>query len=793
MAQGNPPRLLACLLQTSVRRPRLVVALVAAAVLLSALGIPRIRLRLDGRSLIPQGHPAQLPGDRAAQRFALKDVVVIGISHPRGIWNPATLALVAELSADLEQTEGLLAGSVASLATLPRLTIEGHTLDLRPLLARGGEVSPEVARRLERETRVLGLADGVLVSPDGRATAIYAEVEPGADRAALLGEIRRLTARPRAGPESVHLSGTALAQAVLGHAAGRDLVRLIPLVLCLLAAVLTLAFRHPAPALLSLAEVGASLIITAGALGFSGQSVFVTTLVLPVVLLVIGVSDDVYALHRTSRHLARHPGEERGRAVVEAFGEVARPILLTALSTAAGLLSLAATDLTPQRVFGVFGALSILISTLFTFTLVPALLALLPLRLAARLGRSGAREERTAGAFLAALERMGPRRLLAAVLLAVAAGALLLPRLAIEDNWVRNLPAASDVVVGDRALNRLLAGTTRVEVLAEPRGQREPSDPEVFTALGRLEEDLRSIPGVGAVAGAWSDVVRVAAALDGLPFGELCESLSRGERRLSAPEIDQALLLLASLRRSPVAERIDDRLEGARLTAFVRDASYSRIARVVEATKGAPGGGLALTPFGDGWLSYLAVDLLVVGQVRSVAIALAANAVLLLWLFRSAADTLLALAPIVVSVAGVFELMALSGAPLGIANSMFASIALGIGVDYSIHLVAHWREERRRALLPATALDRALASTGPAIVKSAAAIAAGLSVLALSEVLPNRELGILICLSLTACALATLVVVPCLVLSFATLRREVAPRVGEALLMGEAGRGNETV
>jgi hypothetical protein len=71
---------------------------------------------------------------------------------------------------------------------------------------------------------------------------------------------------------------------------------LIPAVIVVLGVMLFLSFRHPVPALLSLMEIGVSLIWMSGLMGLTGQPVFVTTLVLPVVLICVGVSDDVYAL-----------------------------------------------------------------------------------------------------------------------------------------------------------------------------------------------------------------------------------------------------------------------------------------------------------------------------------------------------------------------------------------------------------------------------------------------------------------------------------------------------------------
>ena len=758
------PDVLDRLLSVSVRHPRIVVGLVAALTVAAALAIPGVHVRLDGRSLIPQGHPAQAASNRAAG-FGLRDVIVVGIESPQGIYNPRTLALIADLSDNLAGIDGIVPGSVASLATLPRFFVEQDVIDPQPLLARDIRIDAGLADRLRRETRALGLDDGVLVAPDGRTTAIYAEVRDDADRYRVLEQVRALVGRiDRRGPDHVRLSGTALAQAVLGLAAARDLTRLLPAVLLTIALVLTAVFRHPVPALVSLAEIGVSLVWTAGIMGSLGASLFVTTLVLPVILLVIGVSDDVYALNHCFRSLRESPGTPAADVIVASFRAVKRPILLTSATTVAGLLSLAATSLEPQRVFGIYGGLAILFSSLFTFSFVPAMLVLLRLRVAGREEAAGPPESRLL-LLCKALRRVGPQRGLAALVLTVALAAWAATGLRIEDNWVRNLPPSGDIARDTRALDQALAGTLRIEILADSGRRDGFLDPAAFLRLGRIERTLAALPGVGAVHSVYSDVVRVQSSLDGLAYPTWRAALDQGRRSLGSADVEQALLLLSTLRRSAASERIDGEYRRARITVFVRDANYSRMAGIVRAATELSDGTMGLTPFGDGWINYLAVRLLVTGQIQSVGFALLANAVLVFLLFRRFGDALLTLTPILLSVLLVFAFLALSGTPLGIANSMFASIALGIGVDYSIHLVAHYRERRTGGLPPRAAIESAVALTGPAILKSAAAIAAGLSVLAFSEVLPNLQLGLLVSLSLTVCAAMTLLVVPGIVLA----------------------------
>jgi predicted RND superfamily exporter protein len=125
---------------------------------------------------------------------------------------------------------------------------------------------------------------------------------------------------------------------------------------------------------------------------------------------------------------------------------------------------------------------------------------------------------------------------------------------------------------------------------------------------------------------------------------------------------------------------------------------------------------------------------------------------------------LIAILPVAFSVIIVFAVLVITGTPLGIANSMFASIAIGIGLDFSIHLTAAYQLGRARGALPVDSMRKAFVETGSSILVSAGAITLGFLVLALSEVAPNVQLGLMICLSLTVCAVTTLVLVPSLAL-----------------------------
>ena len=755
------------LLHFSVHHPRIILGAVSAISLALGFFIPRVQLRLDARSLVPAGHADLASSDAAASMFGLRDVVIIGIAPKNSdVYNTETLRRIERLSQGLARVAGVVPSSVKSIATTAGLFIKDNRMDVRPLLANREEAF--AAQRIRREVEALGLNDGVLVAVDGKAAVIFGEIRPDADRYLLLRQVKELTDAEALDGDAIYLSGTALAQAVLGRASAQDLMRLVPLVIFVLVIVLMIGFRHPAPAFVSLAEIGMSLMWTVGLLGLSGQSVFVTTLVLPVILISVGISDDVYVMKRYFNEAHRAPAQAVEERTFKVFSAMIWPIGLTTVSTIVGLLSLAATNLEPLRVFGLFGSLAILFSTLFTFSLVPAMLVLINPSVPRK---ENASEERGAGGLSSrfhALITANLRPILAVTIVMAICAILLTTRLRVDDSWIKNLPPTSEVAQGDKALNHLLAGTTTLELMVDSGHPRGFLEPRAFRALLTLEEKLGALPSVGASHGIHDDILRLNASLRGLSYAEYRASLMRDAIEINRGEIEQALLLLTVARRAPPGEWIDDEYRRARMTVFIRSADYERIAEVVRvvaesrASLQAVGG---ITPFGDAFVSYTTVRLLVKGQVYSIALALLTDFILLALLFKSVRASLLAIIPVAFSVLIVFAGLALTGTSLGIANSMFAGIAIGIGLDFAIHLTAAYRRERAEGLLPQEAIRRAFIATCPAIVTSAGAIAVGFSILALSQIVPNVQLGLMICLSITVCACATLVLIPSMVMA----------------------------
>jgi len=95
------------------------------------------------------------------------------------------------------------------------------------------------------------------------------------------------------------------------------------------------------------------------------------------------------------------------------------------------------------------------------------------------------------------------------------------------------------------------------------------------------------------------------------------------------------------------------------------------------------------------------------------------------------------------------------GIPLGIATAMFCAIALGIGVDYAVHLLEEIERAAARGVTE-NPVRQAVAAAGPAIVADSLAMGLGFALLAFSRVPANARLGQLVAFALFASCLLTL-------------------------------------
>ena len=110
--------------------------------------------------------------------------------------------------------------------------------------------------------------------------------------------------------------------------------------------------------------------------------------------------------------------------------------------------------------------------------------------------------------------------------------------------------------------------------------------------------------------------------------------------------------------------------------------------------------------------------------------------------------------------------MGILGIRLDIATALLSSMMIGIGVDYTIHFLWRYKEELHKKLNPAMAIRRTLETTGRGIVFNGLSVIIGFTVLLLSSFPPIRFFGFLVIISISACLVGALMIIPAILMVF---------------------------
>jgi hypothetical protein len=116
--------------------------------------------------------------------------------------------------------------------------------------------------------------------------------------------------------------------------------------------------------------------------------------------------------------------------------------------------------------------------------------------------------------------------------------------------------------------------------------------------------------------------------------------------------------------------------------------------------------------------------------------------------------------PIIAAIITLFGVMGFTGIPLNIATVLVASVALGIGIDYAIHVISHFNDAWKDSGDAREAIDSSLRITGKAIMINVISVSAGFLVLVFSDMVPLQYFGILIALSMLGSSLGALTLLP---------------------------------
>lgn len=748
-------------------KPKTIVTIGILLIVLFAVWIPTLKKDTRADAFIPPDHPALQLRDRTRQLFGLEDPLVIAVVNEgrSGVFNPHTLALVDWLTERVKKLPQVDPERVTSLATENNIIGTDDGMLVEPFFERP-PLSQAEADRVKVAVMDFPLYLGSLVARNGQGTLIVAELhDPKSAQQAYLSLLSLIDQAPVNEDEHVHAAGEGAVSGYMGAYIDADAVRLDPMAAIIISSICLLAFRSwrgmLLPNLVVLATAGSAL----GLMAVCGVSFFVITNALPVVLIGIAVADSIHILSEYYQRMAENPTADACTVVVDAMVEMWRPVTLTSLTTMAGFCGLSLASLMPpMRYFGLFAFVGVAIAWVYSLLVVPALLALLEPQLSGAF--PAGRGVDNFGRLLSGMGRVVirfPKSIIACSLIVVIAGAIGAANIKLDENTIRVFDREEPLYIAEGVMNRLFDGTHYLDILIETPAAEALFEPDNLRRIEALQNFLDMLPHVGGSTSIVDYLKQMNRALN--------EGRTSAYRLPESADLAAQYFLLYSASAEPVdfKEEVDYDYRLANVRVRLNDGRYSAKKGVIEAAQdfidhhfNAPGIQASLS--GRANVDYHWIKRLGESHAVSIAISLALVWVMAGLSFRSAVAGTLALLPVLVTILMIYAVMGFNGIWLSISSSMFAAIAIGLGVDFSIHTLErlHNLTRQKRQTIDQAILNL-YPATGRALFFNFAALALGFGVLTISKVVILQDFGLLVAVAIATSFVCSLTLLPALV------------------------------
>lgn len=724
------------LVEASYGAPRRHIAVWAGAVAVASFGIAFLEIDTSTSSFLDRTGPAWQAYQDSVALFGGDEFLVVA-HEGREQFDPAALHQLYSFSKKAEGAFGVR--RVDSLATVPLVREgQGGAVLLDPILTSDSVAGSVHVDRVVDSVRRDLVAPGSLVSRDERVFAanVVLDRNVDSDRGRTVDEVRSMLSH------EARVSGVPIFRTAVNARTSYEAIVFAPVTVCVIGALLWIVFRKPVAVLLPVLVGGVGSIGALGAMGAVGVRLSLSTLILPSVLLALGCAYTMHAL--AGCPLAQGSGE------LARLRSVARPVALSGVTTAIGFLAMATVKITAIRELSTFGALGVAVITAAVLTLVPAVLAL-----------SGGSHHSVGleWARRALIPRIGlltsrwRTQVISVWLVVLSLFAVGLYRLQVSTDIIQWFPVESAIRSDYERIKDQLSGISPVNVVVSASPGSTVLRPDTLSAIHDLTRSLGELPQVGKALSIGEPLEQLQGVLSGVRA--LPESEGAAEQYLLLLDSVAYLRDLISLDRSSanIVLRVDNNSssEIVELGSWI-DSWWERNGPV-DASATTTG---IMYEFGR------AEEQIAYGQIKGLVLAFVAVGAVLLALLRDVRLAVFSLLPNAVPLGIAFGTMGLLGIPLDAATVCLGSLALGIAVDDTIHIVVGYHDQLRSGEAPRGAVEGALGGVLPALILSTATIAAGFAVLGLSDFTLIRNLGLVTSALVVLCLIADLTLLPAL-------------------------------
>lgn len=697
--------------------------------------------------------------DHFEDTFGNDDSIIIAVENPSGLFNPASITLLHELTDQMWQLPDII--RVDSLTNFQRVYAAGDDINTEPLI----DPADELSEAFLADRRAIALSHetlpGYLISPDGTMTLLFGTLRPSGETApdanAVVTAARTLVTKSSLEGHSLYLVGSPVIVTSFADIAASDNAKIIPLLLLACMSIMYFVLRSVWAVVYAMFVILLSAVGVLGLAGWLGVQMTSITTILPQIMIGVAVGDCLHIL--TTYRLSQKDIADRKSAVLYALTKNVNPTIITSLTTAIGFISFSVSDIKTIAELGLAASAGVVYAWLLTYLLLGPILLLLPFG-----GHGAGTPFRVPPALTNGLISSLARNRKAVITgfgLFCVAGAFACYQVKVDADPVAYFSEDHPLRKGVEAIDAKIGSARNIEIIIEAGCPDCAKSPDFLTRVETLEQWIEGR----------EDVVQVLSIVDILKASR--RALNNGnqsEYRIADTQGEIAQELLFYTLGLPQGLSVDNRIsthsDAVRLTVMWRvNSSSQALQEIALIEEKAANLGLDATVTGKYSLYQRQESYVVNSFLGSVGLALILIFCVMWAAFRSfklgAIALLPNMTPLLMGSIGLWFLQE----NLNVGTVLVVSITFGIAVDDTVHILTEYQRLKRAGLDNTQAFRGVLSETGVALLATTMVLMFAFGVSIFASFAPYQVFGILAASVLFVALIVDLTFLPALFLS----------------------------
>lgn len=715
--------------------------------------IPFSRTDPEIRNYIPQSLDSRVRTDRIEKEFGTQDMVVVLFTDSCVLSSPDLLQ-IKKIDRELSRITGI--SERISPFTIKTIKGDEGMMTAEPLVRSLPSDNSDITA-LKEKIKNNSLAGNTVFSPDCTTASITATIKNLKGESITLGKIDSVINKST-GPSEIRTGGLPYIRRYIMKDVRKDAVILVPFALLIMLVILKLTLGDWRSVFMPFTVVVLSTAISIGLVPLLGWKISILSLLVPIILVAVANNYGIYLVARHQEIGINWNGTNR-EIIGQLTGSLNMPILFSGLTAIAGILGLLTHTIIPAKQAGVLAAAGVTMALLMSLILIPALLFI------KGPGKKEIRNDRfntlLFNKLLNWLSRFiikSPGKILIYSLTITIIISLGMVLLKIDTNQEHFFPSRHPVRIASKIINEKFGGSQTISVMVSG----DIKDPYNMKKIDDLTAKLKSQNGVGKVFSI-SQVIREMSKAIFLP-GEA------GYDKI--PETREGIAQLFELYnmsgdQGDFSQLINPDNSKAHILIRLSD-PQNRVIRKVEEIISNETEGMKADVTVGGYAIIMSdfAESIIKGQVYSLLFAVITVFLLLALIFRSFRGGLTGTIPLAGSILILFGFMGITGIALDAATALLSSIMIGVGVDFTIQYMWCFNNELRKDMDYVAATERSIRTIGRSIIINAFSVMAGFSALMFSGFTSIRFFGYLVIISIGACLVGAILIIPAFLLHF---------------------------